>query len=41
MLEVGVQNSLEDSGFDEKMFEARGGVFDWKRDLEAPELLEW
>lgn len=39
LLEVGVQNSLLDSGFDEKMFEKRGGIFDWKR--EAPEVLEW
>ncbi|KAI9566613.1 hypothetical protein HD554DRAFT_2025263 [Boletus coccyginus] len=39
LLEVGVQNALQDSGFDEKMFEVRGGIFDWKR--VAPESLEW
>jgi radical S-adenosyl methionine domain-containing protein 2 len=39
LLEVGVQNALQDSGFDEKMFETRGGIFDWKR--EAPEEVDW
>lgn len=39
LLEVGVQYALQDSGFDEKAFEERGGIFDWKR--ESPESLEW
>ncbi|KIK97541.1 hypothetical protein PAXRUDRAFT_214771 [Paxillus rubicundulus Ve08.2h10] len=39
LLKVGVQASLLDSGFDEKAFLNRGGIFDWKR--EAPESLEW
>ncbi|KIJ62489.1 hypothetical protein HYDPIDRAFT_94583 [Hydnomerulius pinastri MD-312] len=31
LLEVGVQTALLDSGFDEKTFVDRGGIFDWKR----------
>ncbi|KAF8335558.1 hypothetical protein F5887DRAFT_891868 [Amanita rubescens] len=38
LLEVGVQDALQDSGFDEKAFMERGGIFDWKKDSES---LEW
>ncbi|KAF9221181.1 radical SAM enzyme [Gyrodon lividus] len=39
LLKVGVQTALLDSGFDEKAFLNRGGIFDWRR--EAPTSLEW
>lgn len=32
LLKVGVGKALEQSGFDQKMFVRRGGVYDWKRD---------
>lgn len=31
LLKVGVQNALKQSGFDEKMFVARGGIYDWSK----------
>lgn len=31
LLEVGVQNALKQSGFDEAMFVARGGIYDWSK----------
>lgn len=38
LLDVGVQNALNQSGFDEKMFKERGGVYKWsKKDQE----LDW
>ncbi|KAG8330395.1 Radical S-adenosyl methionine domain-containing protein 2 [Homalodisca vitripennis] len=38
LLDVGVANALDHSGFDEKMFKKRGGVYTWsKKDL----LLNW
>ncbi len=39
VLDVGVQAALQDSGFNEKAFKERGGIFDWKR--EAQQCLEW
>lgn len=39
VLNVGVHAALRDSGFNEKAFEERGGIFDWKR--EAQQSLEW
>lgn len=32
ILDVGVYNALECSGFDQTMFNERGGVYDWTRD---------
>lgn len=40
LLEVGVQDALQDAGFNEKAFEERGGIFDWKRATSAKSL-EW
>ena len=38
LLDVGVQNALDQSGFDEKMFLKRGGKYQWsKKDQE----LDW
>lgn len=31
LLKVGVQNALKQSGFDEAMFVARGGIYDWSK----------
>jgi len=33
LLEVGVEKALEESGFDEEMFEKRGGLYDWKKEV--------
>lgn len=42
ILDVGVQDALDDSGFDEEMFLQRGGVYHWSKQG-APDLkdLEW
>lgn len=37
LLEVGVQEALTGSGFDEKSFKQRGGIYDWNK----KNLLEW
>lgn len=38
LLDVGVHNALDKSGFDEIMFRKRGGVYNWsKKDM----LMEW
>ncbi|KAG8215684.1 hypothetical protein J3R82DRAFT_7558 [Butyriboletus roseoflavus] len=40
IMEVGVQTALLDSGFDEKTFLSRGGIFDWTREPES-QPLDW
>ncbi|KIL00155.1 hypothetical protein PAXRUDRAFT_30006 [Paxillus rubicundulus Ve08.2h10] len=40
VLDVGVETALLDSGFDEKTFLDRGGIFDWTRSAK-PKTLEW
>ena len=40
ILDVGVENGLRDAGFNEQAFLGRGGIFEWRRELEA-ETLEW
>ncbi len=32
IMDVGVEKALEQSGFNQEMFEKRGGVFNWKKD---------
>jgi radical S-adenosyl methionine domain-containing protein 2 len=43
LLVVGVQEALNDAGFDEKAFFDRGGVFEWSRnrDEEEAKLPQW
>ncbi|KAF8521385.1 hypothetical protein BU17DRAFT_45765 [Hysterangium stoloniferum] len=43
LLQVGVQEALKDSGWDEKTFHDRGGVFDWsrKKDDKDRDNLSW
>jgi radical S-adenosyl methionine domain-containing protein 2 len=38
LLDVGVANALDQSGFDEKMFFKRGGKYQWSK---ADQKLEW
>ncbi|XP_065657889.1 S-adenosylmethionine-dependent nucleotide dehydratase RSAD2-like isoform X2 [Hydra vulgaris] len=38
LLDVGVQNALNKSGFDEKMFFKRGGKYQWSKE---DQILEW
>ncbi|KAG9108948.1 Radical S-adenosyl methionine domain-containing protein 2, partial [Ceratobasidium sp. 392] len=40
LLDVGVQQALQDAGFDDKMFVKRGGIFDWKREKTVPPSLD-
>ncbi|KAG6372481.1 hypothetical protein JVT61DRAFT_7584 [Boletus reticuloceps] len=40
ILDVGVETALLDSGFDEKTFLERGGIFEWTREPE-PESVDW
>jgi radical S-adenosyl methionine domain-containing protein 2 len=40
ILDVGVETALLHSGFDEKTFLDRGGIFDWTRS-QRPKNLEW
>ncbi|KAH0835549.1 hypothetical protein J3R83DRAFT_9252 [Lanmaoa asiatica] len=40
ILDVGVETALLDSGFDEKTFLDRGGIFEWTRDAESKSL-DW
>ena len=32
ILEVGVERALSQAGFDDDMFQKRGGIFEWTRD---------
>ncbi|KAG8724664.1 Radical S-adenosyl methionine domain-containing protein 2 [Ceratobasidium sp. 395] len=41
ILDVGVQQALQDAGFDNKMFVQRGGIFDWTREKTTPPSLDW
>ena len=43
LLEVGVQDTLMDAGFDDKAFFDRGGVFEWSRNGDGGEVKvpEW
>ncbi|KAG8738289.1 Radical S-adenosyl methionine domain-containing protein 2 [Ceratobasidium sp. 414] len=41
ILDVGVQQALQDAGFDDKMFVKRGGIFDWTREKTVPPSLDW
>ncbi|KAG8681886.1 Radical S-adenosyl methionine domain-containing protein 2, partial [Ceratobasidium sp. 394] len=41
ILDVGVQQALQDAGFDDKMFVERGGIFDWTREKTVPPSLDW
>ncbi|QRW03563.1 radical S-adenosyl methionine domain-containing protein 2 [Ceratobasidium sp. AG-Ba] len=41
VLDVGVQQALQDAGFDNKMFIQRGGIFEWKRVRAVPASLDW
>jgi len=41
LLKVGVQEALRDAGFDEQTFFSRGGVFDWTRDPDEGDGLDW
>ncbi|KAF8752304.1 Radical SAM superfamily [Rhizoctonia solani] len=41
ILEVGVQQALQDAGFDNKAFIERGGIFDWTREKVVPPSIEW
>jgi radical S-adenosyl methionine domain-containing protein 2 len=36
ILEVGVEEALKASGFNEDLFHQRGGVYDWSRESAAP-----
>lgn len=40
ILDVGVETALLDSGFDEKTFLDRGGIFEWTREPES-QPLDW
>lgn len=44
VLKVGVEQALEDAGFDHQAFLDRGGIFEWSRDEEARTdtgVLDW
>ena len=44
ILKVGVEQALEDAGFDNQAFLDRGGVFEWGRDREDQtdiDRLDW
>lgn len=41
ILDVGVANALDDSGFDVEMFIERGGVYQWSKGKMDPASLEW
>lgn len=41
LLDVGVQEAIKFSGFDEKMFFERGGKYTWTKDKMDPSQLEW
>jgi len=38
ILDVGVENALHESGFDETMFRKRGGIYKWSK---ASMNLDW
>jgi radical S-adenosyl methionine domain-containing protein 2 len=38
LLDVGVSDALDESGFDEKMFFKRGGKYEWSK---ADQKLDW
>lgn len=40
LLDVGVQEALQDAGWDEEAFLERGGVYEWSRSTKK-ESLEW
>jgi radical S-adenosyl methionine domain-containing protein 2 len=41
LLKVGVDEAMRDAGFDNQAFVDRGGVFDWSRDAEPTQDLDW
>ncbi|KAF8591700.1 radical SAM enzyme [Ramaria rubella] len=41
VLKVGVQEALKDAGFDDHAFLDRGGIFDWSKDQNVWDNLDW
>ena len=38
ILDVGVEKALGEAGFDDSMFQKRGGIFEWRRDRNTEKL---
>lgn len=38
ILDIGVRNALQFSGFDEEMFKRRGGIYKWSKEADK---LDW
>jgi radical S-adenosyl methionine domain-containing protein 2 len=44
ILKVGVEKAILQSGFDQEMFQARNGIYDWTKESSAPlcsKVPEW
>jgi len=41
ILEVGVENAMKNSGYDEDKFMKRGGIYNWQKDTSCKKEIEW